>query len=119
MLVGLRMRRPLSDAAVYDKINAEVVKAVDFYGKHGWLARPEGFFAAPPAPTEVSIRTFGKGNRKHERMSFDSGYTPYAREPGRQRWLSYPGNRREYALMLRHSEPRPCWCASTGPRWAA
>jgi hypothetical protein len=107
VLVGLRMRRPLSDAAVYDKINSEVVNALAFYGKRGRLDRPEGFFARPSAPTDAKIRTFGRGNRKHERLSFDSGYTPYAREPGRQRWLSYTGNRREYALMLRHSEPRP------------
>src|SRR4051812_34353176 len=39
VLVGLRLRRPLSDAAVYDKINIEVLKAIDFYAKRGWLAR--------------------------------------------------------------------------------
>ncbi len=48
VLVGLRLRRPLSDTTVYDRINSEVVKAIDFYGKRGWLARPEGFFAQPP-----------------------------------------------------------------------
>ncbi|WP_407666330.1 alpha/beta hydrolase family protein [Mycobacterium pinniadriaticum] len=107
VLVGLRLRRPLSDAAVYERINAEVVKAIDFYGKRGWLARPEGFFAAPPAPTDVSIKTFKSRGRAHERMSFESGYQPYRGEPGRDRWLSYTGNHREYALMLRHEEPRP------------
>ena len=40
-------------------------------------------------------------------MSFDSGYTPHPGEPGAQRWRSYPGSRREYAMVLRHSEPRP------------
>ncbi len=107
VLVGLRLRRPLSDAAVYEKINTEVLKAIDFYGKHGWLARPEGFFAAPPAPKDVTIRSYKVRGRTHERISFDSGYQPYAREPGRARWLSYTGNHREYAMMLRHREPRP------------
>lgn len=107
VLVGLRLRRPLSDAAVYETINAEVRKAIDFYGKRGWLARPEGFFAAPPAPTDVSIRSFTSRGRTHERLSFESGYTPYTREPGAARWLSYTSNHREYAMMLRHREPRP------------
>ena len=107
VLVGLRLRRPLSDASVYERINNEVVEAIDFYGKRGWLARPEGFFAAPPTPTDVSIRSYKGRGRTHERMSFESGYTPYAGEPGRDRWLSYTGNHREYALMLRHREPRP------------
>ncbi|SBS75648.1 conserved hypothetical protein [uncultured Mycobacterium sp.] len=107
VLVGLRLRRPLSDAAVYERINTEVLKAIDFYGKRGWLARPEGFFAAPPAPNDVTIRSYKVRGRTHERMSFDSGYQPYPREPGRARWLSYTGNHREYAMMLRHREPRP------------
>jgi hypothetical protein len=107
VLVGLRLRRPLSDATVYEHINTEVIKAIDFYGKRGWLARPEGFFAAPTAPTDVTIKSYKVRGRRHERMSFTSGYQPYAREPGRARWLSYTGNHREYAMMLRHKEPRP------------
>jgi hypothetical protein len=107
VLVGLRLRRPLSDAAVYERINTDVIKAIDFYGKRGWLARPEGFFAAPAAPTDVSIRSYKSRGRTHERMSFESDYEPYAGEPGRSRWLSYTGNHREYAMMLRHREPRP------------
>lgn len=107
VLVGLRMRRPLSDAKVYERINTEVDQALALYGKKGWLKKPAGFFAAPPAPTDVSIRSFTNRNRTHQRMSFESGYRPYDGEPGRDRWLSYSGNHREYALMLRHPEPRP------------
>jgi pimeloyl-ACP methyl ester carboxylesterase len=40
-------------------------------------------------------------------MFFDSGYTPHPGEPGAQRWQSYTANDREYALLLRHPEPRP------------
>ncbi|MXI80526.1 hypothetical protein GR254_10515, partial [Mycobacterium tuberculosis] len=32
---------------------------------------------------------------------------PHPGEPGSQRWLSYTANNREYALLLRHPEPRP------------
>ncbi len=107
VLVGLRWRRPLSSTAVYERINAEVADAMDFYSTRGWLDHPAGFFAAPPTPTDVAIRSFTNRGRSHERLSFDSAYRPYEGEPGRERWLSYGGNRREYALMLRHREPRP------------
>ena len=113
VLVGLLWRRPLSDPAAYEQIKDEIVAAVDFYGSKGWLDRPQDFFPAPPAPTDVSIRSFTSRGRTHERISFTSGYTPHPDEPGAQRWATYTGNDREYALMLRHSdddrrgEPRP------------
>ena len=107
VLVGLLLRRPLSDPSTYEQMNDEVREAVAFYGKKGWLKKPQGFFPAPPVPTDVSIRSYTKGNRTHERISFDSGYAPHPGEPGTERWMSYTGNRREYAMMLRHREPRP------------
>jgi hypothetical protein len=97
----------LSDPKTYHRINAEVSAAVEFYGKKGWLDKPQNFFAAPPAPTDVSIRSHTNRGRTHERLSFDSGYKPHRGEPGAQRWQSYTGNHREYAMMLRHKEPRP------------
>lgn len=107
VLVGLLWRRPLSDPAAYAEINREVGEAVTYYGKKGWLDKPQKFFTAPAAPAEVSIRSHTSRNRTHERMTFESGYQPHPGEPGAQRWMSYTGNRREYALMLRHPEPRP------------
>lgn len=107
VLLGLLWRRPLSDPQAYQRINAEITEAVDFYADRGWLDDPAGFFTAPPGPENVSIRSYGKGNRTYERMSFDSGYAPHPGEPGAGRWLSYAGNHREYAVVLRHREPRP------------
>ena len=107
VLVGLLWKRPLSDPAAYDEINREVQAAIDLYGRRGWMKKPAGFFPAPPVPTDVSIRSFTTRNRTHERISFESGYTPHPGEPGADRWMSYTGNTREHALMLRHPEPRP------------
>ena len=107
VLLGLRARRPVSDVHEFDRINREVVAALDFYGRRGWLDKPEGFFASPPPLTDVTIRQMKGRRRSHERIVFDSGYKPYPGEPGRKRWLSYSANDREYALMLRHKEPRP------------
>ena len=107
VLVGLLWKRPLSDPAAYQRINVEVEEAIDLYGRKGWLKKPQGFFTTPPAPPDVAVRKFRSRNKSHERLSFESGYAPHPGEPGADRWMSYTGNHREYALLLRHPEPRP------------
>ena len=108
VLLGMRLLLPVSsnpDAVA--RVEREVVAAVELYGQAGWLEEPEGFFAAPPPLTDVTVKTVTTRGRSHERLSFDSGYEPHPGEPGRERWLGYTANNREYALMLRHREPRP------------
>ena len=107
VLTGFRLLRSAPDAARLEWITREVSAALEFYGQQGWLEKSEGFFAAPPALTDVTVRTVSNMGRTYERMFFDSGYEPHAGEPGRERWLSYTGNNREYGLMLRHRQPRP------------
>lgn len=107
VLVGLLWRRPLSDPDEYQLINREVHQAVDYYGDRGWLDKPPDFFTAPSAPAEVTVRSYPNRGRTQDRLSFESGYEPHPGEPGAERWMSYTGNRRGYAVMLRHPEPRP------------
>lgn len=107
VLTGFRLLRSAPDATRLAWITREVSAALEFYGQQGWLEKPEGFFAAPPALTDVTVRTVNNMGRTYERLFFDSGYEPHAGEPGRERWLSYTGNNREYGLMLRHRQPRP------------
>jgi hypothetical protein len=107
VLTGFRLLRSAPDATRLAWITREVIAALEFYGQQGWLEKPEGFFAAPPALTDVTVRTVNNMGRTYERLFFDSGYEPHAGEPGRERWLSYTGNNREYGLMLRHRQPRP------------
>ena len=107
VLTGFRLLRSAPDATRLAWINREVIAALEFYAQQGWLEKPEGFFAAPPPLTDVTVRTVNNMGRTCERMFFDSDYEPHAGEPGRERWLSYTGNNREYGLMLRHRKPRP------------
>lgn len=106
-MLGLRARRPLSDPAVFERINAEVEEALEFYGRRGWLDDPRAFFTAPKPLTNVTVRQVVSRGHSYERIVFDSGYRPHKGEAGAERWLSYAANNREYALMLRHPEPRP------------
>ena len=107
VLLGFRFLRSAPDATRVERINREVIAALEFYGQKGWLGKPEGFVAAPPPLSDVAVRPVTSLGRTYERMFFDSEYEPCAGDPGRERWLSYTSNNREYALMLRHREPRP------------
>jgi len=107
VLTGFRMFRPVSDTHVFERINHEVRSALEFYGQKGYLDKPEEFFATPPPLTDVTVRPVKATGRSYERMVFDSGYEPRVGAPGRERWLGYTANNREYALLLRHPEPRP------------
>ena len=107
VLAGFSLLRSAPDLTTLERIDREVLAAQDFYGDQGWLDNPEGFFAPPPPPTDVTVRTIDNLGRTYQRLFFDSDYEPHAGEPGRERWLSYTGNNREYGLMLRHREPRP------------
>ncbi len=55
----------------------------------------------------MTVKRVSSMGRNYERLSFDSDYEPHEGEPGRERWRSYTGNNREYALMFRHRRPRP------------
>lgn len=107
VLLGFHLLRSAPDAARLERINHEVIAALEFYGQKGWLEQPDRFFAVPPPLTDVAINRVSSLGRSYERMSFDSEYEPSAGEPGRTRWRSYASNKRAYAVMLRHREPRP------------
>jgi hypothetical protein len=107
VLAGLKVRRPVSEPLAFERINDEVVAALDFYAGKGWLDKPKGFFTPPPALTDVTVRRSKGRGRSHERLTFDSGYRPHPGEPGAERWMGYTAMSRGYAVLLRHPEPRP------------
>ncbi|WP_232064639.1 alpha/beta hydrolase family protein [Mycobacterium cookii] len=107
VLRGLKVRRPVSAPRAFARINREVIAALKFYEDNGWLDSPRGFFAKPPAPKDVTVSQVKGGRHDFQRIDFRSGYAPRPGEPGRERWLGYTANDREYALLLRHPEPRP------------
>lgn len=107
VLTGFRMFRSMPGPEVFERIQHEVAEALEFYGRNGWLENPEGFYAVPPPLSEVTSRNVQDGARSHARIVFDSEYQPRPGEPGAQRWMSHTANNREYALVLRHREPRP------------
>lgn len=104
VIMGLLLKRPLGDDATFERINGEVVAAIDFFGEKGYLEKPEEFFTPPPPPARINLKTITR-RRTYEHMSFDSGYEPAPGEPGRDRYLGYTANRRAHVLMFRHDSP--------------
>src|SRR5271165_3105495 len=47
VLAGFSLLRSTPNATTLDRINREVLAALEFYGHEGWLQQSEGFFAAP------------------------------------------------------------------------
>jgi hypothetical protein len=107
VLKGLKARRPVSHPRAFERIGREVVAALEFYRDRGWLENPRGFFVRPSPLSDVTVRHVKGRKRNFHRIDFDSGYAPHPGEPGRERWQGYSANDREYALLLRHPEPRP------------
>ncbi len=107
LLTGFRLLKSPADPATSQRINREVLAALEFYGQKGWLDNPEGLFAAPPQLSDVVLTPASSRGRSYQRLAFDSVYEPCAGEPGRERWLGYVANQRAYGVMLRHREPRP------------
>lgn len=107
VLMGLKARRPVSPPDAFERITREVVDGLAFYGKKGWLEKTKGFFTKPPVLSDVTVRKAKGRRRSFFRIFFDSGYAPHPGEPGAERWQEYTANNREYALLLRHPQPRP------------
>ncbi|MGZ4529204.1 MAG: alpha/beta hydrolase family protein [Mycobacterium sp.] len=107
VLMGLKARRPVSRPEEFERITSEVVTGLKFYGDRGWLDNPKRFYGAPPPLSNATVRKVKRGRRSYYRMFFDSEYLPRPGEPGAQRWMGYTANKLEYALLLRHPQPRP------------
>jgi hypothetical protein len=89
---------------VISKIAAEVDAATKVFDRHGWFDDPASYYEAPPPLREkdVDVVPDRLGRLKIERLTFASGYTPRADEPGIERWEHYKHNHTAHAWVLRH-----------------
>jgi len=73
VLAGFSLLRSAPDPTTLERIDREVLAAQDFYGNKGWLDNPEGFFAPPPPPADVTVRTVDNLGRTYQRLFFGPG----------------------------------------------
>jgi hypothetical protein len=91
------------------RIASEVMTALSFYGRRGWLENPESYHAAPPLLQSPSLRPARFAGQSFQHMEFESGYEPHPGEPGRERWLEHGANRTAHAWVLRHGDRSRGW----------
>ena len=109
VLAVVRLARRTPPPAEIERVEREATTAIEMFRTRGWLDDPASYHVHPPPlrSQDVTQRKARSGAIRYTVMSFDSGYEPHAREPGRERWLSDRENRRAYVWVLRHDEPRP------------
>ncbi|MCA1831154.1 MAG: alpha/beta hydrolase family protein [Actinomycetota bacterium] len=106
MLGAMKSPRRYPTEADYRRIAAELLAARELYGRNGWLENPSLYHRAPP-PISPTVRAGWAYGMRFERMSWRSGFEPYADEPGRDRWMSYEKNHTMHAWTIRTRPDRP------------
>jgi hypothetical protein len=96
--------------ADFARVSVELADAKRMFSRRGWIARPSSYHRTPPPLTQDDVEmsrgwAVGLG---YERLTYDSGFSTRAGEPGGERWMDYGPNRRATATIVRHRrEPRP------------
>ena len=100
-----------------ERVIDEVDQCCDLFEREGFLDKPEAYHVMPPDLTDPEISERTAGGHTIEVLRFESGYSPAASEPGRERWLGYDACRDGWAYVLRHpGPPRPWLIATNGYR---
>ena len=96
--------------ADFARVSTELADARRLFSRRGWIARPVSYHRTPPPLTAEDVETtrgwaLGLG---YERITYDSGFSTRAGEPGGERWMAYEPNRRATTAIVRHrGGPRP------------
>jgi hypothetical protein len=92
-----------------ERLRAEIVDALGFFGEAGWLADPASYYPAPPALEPRSITDGSSFGRPYRHLTFASEYEPRRGEPGGERWHGRAANRTAHAWLLQHPGPPRPW----------
>lgn len=96
-----------------DRVIEEVDQCHALFERQGFLAQPEAYHLAPPPLVSPAVSTRRIAGHDVEILRFESGYAPREGEPGRARWLAYPGTRDGFAYVLRRAGPGRPWIVCT------
>ena len=93
---------PLVSPRERSRMARELSRALGLFERSGWLEDPARYHEDPP-PLEIErVHQARSGRLPVRHVSFESGYAPREREPGRQRWLAYRANRTAHARLFAH-----------------
>jgi hypothetical protein len=96
--------------ADFARVSAELADAQRLFSRRGWIARPSSYHRTPLPLTAKDVET-GRGwalGVSYDRITYDSGFSTRAGEPGGERWMAYaPNSRATTAILRHHGEQRP------------
>ena len=96
------------DPAERQRVREETNAAVAVLRERGWYDDPSTYHRTPTAPARVDSERRNYGHIRHELITFESEFEPAEGQPGVDRWLAFPTNRRAGGYVLRHrGAPRP------------
>jgi len=91
------------------RVRREVEAAIDLFEERGWLERPEEYHRTPPPLEPTTVTRELVNGMPFEHLCFESGYQPWAGEPGAQRWMAYEANLTGHVRLFRHPGPPRPW----------
>lgn len=109
----LAIRGRTAERDSIDRVVEEVDRCRALFEREGWLERPEAYHETPPPLLDPDLRRRRIGGHDVEILRFESGYAPREGEPGRERWLGYPGCREAFAYVLRRGGADRPWLVCT------
>lgn len=91
-----------------ERIEMEVEDLIDHHDLRGVSDDPFSHHDDPPAPESYELIQRHLGDLDGEWMTFESGWEPHPRSPGRDRWIEDRDNHIVHVGLLRHDGgPRP------------
>src|SRR6185312_15405818 len=108
-LAFVRSRHPKTPPLAAGQIRAELTTTSGLFDEHGWSTTPATYHRRPPAllDSEVITPRSYSWPRRHESITFSSGFQPRSMEPGAGRWPRNTRNDNVFVRLLRHDTARP------------
>lgn len=107
----VRSRQPKTPPLSPEQTQAELTTTSGLFDKHGWSTSPATYHRQPPALLDSQVTTprMHSWPRRHESITFASGFQPRSMEPAADRWPRNTGNDTVFVRLLRHHTTARPW----------
>jgi pimeloyl-ACP methyl ester carboxylesterase len=110
-LALVRSRQPKVSVGLVEHTASEIALASALFDEQGWSSSPATYHRRPPLllDSEVTKRRTHSWPRRHESITFASGFRPRNIEPGANRWAGNTCNDTVLVRLLRHPKIERPW----------
>lgn len=110
-LALVRARQPKASVQLAERTASDIAMASALFEERGWSSSPATYHRRPPSllDSEVTKRRTHSWPRRHESVTFASGFRPRDIEPAANRWAGNTCNDTVWVRLLRHPEVERPW----------